>query len=377
MILARVPLTSKHAARGTDGPCQECRSGFPRHPWCTGWERPRPDKHPSQTRANQLKQRQRHQTRRTPLRAPEPAERRRAPQPPAYAAVQQPAYRTPRIPSPLLEKLATFGAQFVLATYRPTDNAKLPIHRNWQTLQPTAAEAIRHLTSGPTALVGIIPGSLHCVVVDVDRGDYAPLCRPEPARGRLPQPTPRRPAPLLPTTARDRFTAHRTLIPPRGWVRHIGGRPLYPLIRRHLERPERPQPPEGRIPEPATPGSLPSPIGAAEKLQSTSRRQRLLLLRRGPEAVLGAMVVPSVRKRPTGPADHERPAGKKHAPQGIAGDPARQNLREERPYHLPLAGPKLGPQAHPTPLGTHPSTATTKRPPPRWRPTPHPPHHRS
>ena len=106
-----------------------------------------------------------------------------------------------------------------------------------------------------------------------------PLRHPTPTRSRLPQPAPGRPTPLLPTAARDRFAAHRTLIPPRGRIRHIGGRPLHPLIRRHVERPERPQPPEGRIPESATPGSLPSPVGAAEKLQSTSRRQRLLLLR--------------------------------------------------------------------------------------------------
>ena len=239
LIIARTIQTIKHASEGTEGPCPECKDQVFKHPWCAGWSRPTPDKHPKQTLANQSKRISRRATNGAKIALPE---NRRLPQQPGNlvqpgvtygcqprtearittdsdgshtyqqvrihtpltcilrqrkkAASQQvstseaPDSRDASLPPPLhpyqYHRLLKKGAQLVLATYRREDTAKVPTSKNWQHLRPDFPTVLHHVQSDPNALVGIIPASMGCLLVDVDQGDHVPFTRAHPPVAQAP-----------------------------------------------------------------------------------------------------------------------------------------------------------------------------------------------
>lgn len=86
---------------------------------------------------------------------------------------QHPIYPLQAIPA-LLEH----GAQFVLCDYwgnRKSDGSqsKKPVHRNWRRQRPGFVAVKDHITR--SGLLGIVPASLGCAVLDVDHGNPVAL----------------------------------------------------------------------------------------------------------------------------------------------------------------------------------------------------------
>ena len=82
-----------------------------------------------------------------------------------------------------LRALHTAGAHFVLcrAHDEGAKKAKSALHRGWQTAAPLLDAVIEHRGRG--GLVGMMPGSIGAVVIDLDPdGDTAPVAAP-PATG--------------------------------------------------------------------------------------------------------------------------------------------------------------------------------------------------
>ena len=74
--------------------------------------------------------------------------------------------------------LLEYGAQFVLCDHwghRKTDGSqsKKPVHRNWRQQRPGFVAVKDHITQG--GLLGIVPSSLNCAVLDVDHGNPVEL----------------------------------------------------------------------------------------------------------------------------------------------------------------------------------------------------------
>ena len=74
--------------------------------------------------------------------------------------------------------LLEYGAQFVLCDqwgHRKADGSqsKKPVHRNWRQQRPGFVAVKDHITSG--GLLGIVPASLGCAVLDVDHGNPTEL----------------------------------------------------------------------------------------------------------------------------------------------------------------------------------------------------------
>ena len=74
--------------------------------------------------------------------------------------------------------LLEYGAQFVLCDHwghRKTDGSqsKKPVHRNWRQQRPGFVAVKDHITQG--GLLGIVPSSLNCAVLDVDHGNPTEL----------------------------------------------------------------------------------------------------------------------------------------------------------------------------------------------------------
>ena len=74
--------------------------------------------------------------------------------------------------------LLEHDAQFVLCDHwghRKTDGSqsKKPVHRNWRQQRPGFVAVKDHITSG--GLLGIVPSSLNCAVLDVDHGNPTEL----------------------------------------------------------------------------------------------------------------------------------------------------------------------------------------------------------
>ena len=87
--------------------------------------------------------------------------------------IQHPTYPLQAVPV-LLE----YGAQFVLCDHwgnRKADGSqsKKPVHRNWRQQRPGFVAVKDHITSG--GLLGIVPSSLNCAVLDVDHGNPTEL----------------------------------------------------------------------------------------------------------------------------------------------------------------------------------------------------------
>ena len=87
--------------------------------------------------------------------------------------IQHPTYPLQAVPV-LLEH----GAQFVLCDHwgnRKADGSqsKKPVHRNWRQQRPGFVAVKDHITSG--GLLGIVPSSLNCAVLDVDHGNPTEL----------------------------------------------------------------------------------------------------------------------------------------------------------------------------------------------------------
>ena len=77
-----------------------------------------------------------------------------------------------------LQALRDSGAHFVIATAD-----KQPISRKWQKTRPNFSKVERHAEDG--SLIGVIPASLRCFVVDIDQGGENGL---EAVRGSLGEP---------------------------------------------------------------------------------------------------------------------------------------------------------------------------------------------
>ena len=74
--------------------------------------------------------------------------------------------------------LLEYGAQFVLCDHwgnRKADGSqsKKPVHRNWRQQHPGFVAVKDHITQG--GLLGIVPASLNCAVLDVDHGNPVKL----------------------------------------------------------------------------------------------------------------------------------------------------------------------------------------------------------
>ena len=87
--------------------------------------------------------------------------------------IQHPTYPLQAVPV-LLEH----GAQFVLCDHWGHQKAdgsqsKKPVHRNWRQQRPGFVAVKDHITSG--GLLGIVPSSLDCAVLDVDHGNPTEL----------------------------------------------------------------------------------------------------------------------------------------------------------------------------------------------------------
>ena len=89
-----------------------------------------------------------------------------------------PGTRKPVYPLQAVPDLLEQGAQFVLCDYwgnRKADGtqSKKPVHRNWRRQRPGFGAVKDHIDQG--GLLGIVPASLGCAVLDVDQGNPTEL----------------------------------------------------------------------------------------------------------------------------------------------------------------------------------------------------------